>query len=63
MKDWRVHQGLSRWPRFFGLTEREQSDLVERVQSLIAEAKAESKRENSLLGEISKQITAEESRG
>lgn len=38
MKAWRVHQLLSRWPRFIGLTEKEQSQLVELVQSLIAEA-------------------------
>jgi hypothetical protein len=39
MKAWRVHQLLSRWPRFLGLTEKEQSKLVELVQSLIAEAR------------------------
>ncbi len=43
MKDWRIHHALSRWPKFFGLNEADQADLVRRVQSLIAEDRQENR--------------------
>lgn len=58
MKSWRVHQILSRWPRFFGLTEKEQSKLVELVQSLIAEATQETRKTEAGLTEAEHRLVA-----